>query len=62
MKYTLVPIGEKCPCTGCQREYRLVEDTDGYDLIQFKRGNQVNRLLSWTQVSSTSVAPQVCLS
>ena len=42
MKYTLVPIGEKGPCTCCQREYRLVEDTDGYDLIQFKRGNQVN--------------------
>lgn len=42
MKYTLVPIGEKGPCTCCQREYRLVEDTEGYDLIQFKRGNQVN--------------------
>lgn len=45
MKYKLIRLGgsENNPCEcACNVQYRLVEVNEGYDLIQFKRGNQVN--------------------
>lgn len=40
MKYKLVEIqSEDC---ACGKSYQLVEDLDGYDLIQLKRGNSVD--------------------
>lgn len=40
MKYKLLEINPK-DCT-CGKSYQLVEDNDGYDLIQFKRGLQAD--------------------
>ena len=38
MKYKLIEINPS-ECT-CGKTYQLVEDNDGYDLIQLKRGLQ----------------------